>query len=595
MAENLDPKKIENILALTPMQEGMLFHYLKAPGSGIYFEQLSIEIGGEIDRKRFEKAWNIVVQANEMLRTVFRWEKLEKPSQIILKEYQCKIKLYDFSNMDNGQMKTALEKIRNNDRDEGFDLTHVPFRVILSKLSETQYEMVISNHHILYDGWSNGIILKEFFSTYHSLSKGVQILKLPAKSSFKEYIKWLQSRDKNKQEHYWREYLADFETSTELPIKKRVERAASPGDYSIILEEDIKNKLDIFAKNNRITLASVFYTAWGILLKIYCSSEDVVFGTTVSGRSAGIKGIEDMVGLFINTIPLRVQSVPSLKIIDIISGVENVLKVRAEFECTPLPDIKNYSTLSREGGTGSLFDTIVAMENYPLDSRLLPEDSRLLINSYSAAEMTHYDLTVGIMPFNRVELKFFFNQGIFTKEAIENLAFHFINILQSLIDNPGAEISSLEIITIAEKHRLLYEFNNPTLEYPINKTIHQLFAEQVEKSPDCIAVFGHGQIPATLTAPDNNVGADPHVCPVQNVRNVSLTYRQLNEQSDRLAGLLLEKGVLADSIAGIMMKRSADLIIGIIGILKCGAAYLPIDTNSPEERIEYMLRDSSAA
>jgi hypothetical protein len=146
--------------------------------------------------------------------------------------------------------------------------------------------MIISNHHILYDGWSNGIILKEFFKAYHVLSKGEQTLPLSAKPSLKEYIKWLQSRDRNKQEQYWNNYLAGFETPTELPIKRKKEDTTGAGDYLIVLGEDIQSKLNFFIKNNRVTLASMFYTAWGILLQRYCNSEDIVFGTTVSGRSA---------------------------------------------------------------------------------------------------------------------------------------------------------------------------------------------------------------------------------------------------------------------------------------------------------------------
>ncbi|HLP60519.1 MAG TPA: amino acid adenylation domain-containing protein, partial [Candidatus Deferrimicrobium sp.] len=571
--EKLSPEHIENILALTPMQEGMLFHYLQDPQSRVYFEQLSLNISGEIDIELFKKAWDIVIKTNETLRTVFRWEKLEKPSQIILKQHPCEIRSHDLSGVDN------LEEIKTKDRDEGFDLTRVPFRIILCKLAEAQYEMVISNHHILYDGWSNGIILKEFFNTYHALSKGEQAPPLPTKPSFKEYIKWLQNRDKKKQERYWQEYLAGFETSTELPIKRRVESDTTPGDYSIILEEDIKGKLDVFVKTNRVTLASVFYTAWGILLQKYCNSEDVIFGTPVSGRAAAIKGIKDMVGLFINTVPLRIQSASNVKLIDIISDIENVLRMRAEFESTPLPDIRGYSTVD---GSGSLFDTLVVIENYPLDNRLLPENSLLSINSYSMVEVTHYDLSVGIMPFNKIEIKFSFKQDLLEKDYLENLAGHFKSIIRNIIENPGTGLSQLEIISIEEKNRILHEFNNTATEYPRDKTIHQLFEEQVSKTPDHIAVVGNADVEV------KNVGAGLRVCPV------NLTYRQLNEQSNQLAGVLIDKGVQTDAIVGIMVERSVEMVVGIIGILKSGGAYLPIDPEYPQERIEYMLKDSGS-
>ncbi len=570
--ENLNPKRIANILALTPMQEGMLFHYLQNSQSELYFEQLSLEISGEIDVRHFEKAWNAVIETNEMLRVVFRWEKVDNPVQLVLKEHKFQPRYTDLSGTDAGERKERLEEVKRKDAQEKFDLNEVPFRVTLCKIEKDKYVIIISNHHILYDGWSTGIILKELFKVYHELRHNRRSRKLLVKPPFKEFVGWAQSQDRNKQEQFWREYLAGVETPTELPMKRRIEETSGAEDYSIILEEDLKNKLDAFVKNNRVTLASVFYTAWGILLQKYCGSEDVIFGTTVSGRSADIKGIEDMVGLFINTIPLRVQAAFGVKIIDLIPAIKNLLRKREEFENTPPVDIRSYSQME---GSGSLFDTIVAIENYPLDNRLIPEGegNLLSIHSYSMVETTHYDLTVGIMLFNEIEVKFSYKRELFEKEPIENLVRHFKGIIQKVIENPETELSQLEIISSEEKNRILYDFNNTAAEYPTDKTIHQLFAEQVEKSPDRIAVFG------------GRVG---------HVRPVSLSYRQLNGQSGRLAGLLIEKGVLLDDIVGIMVERSIEMVIGIFGILKAGGAYMPIDPDYPQERIDYMLKDSGA-
>ncbi len=563
--KKLDKAVMEDITALTPMQEGMLYHYLKDPKCDLYFEQLSLEISGKIDRHCFEQAWNLVIKVNEMLRTVFRWEKLEKPSQIILKEHQCQVSFYDLSGKDCIQKKTALEEIKKKDRRETFDLQEVPFRVILCKLEGKKFEVVISNHHILYDGWSTGIILKEFFKAYHELCSGKQSIKLLFKPPFKEFIKWIQNQDRIKQEKFWGEYLTGFETPTTLPIKRRIEETTKTEDYSIVMEEEIRSKLDVFVKNNRVTLASVFYSAWGILLQKYCDSEDVIFGTTVSGRSVGVKGIEDMVGLFINTIPLRVQSAPGTKVIDVIPGIENLLRKREEFENTPLVDIRSYS---RVESSGSLFDTIVAIENYPLDNRLVPDGSLLSIHSYSIAEMTHYDLSVGIMLFNKIEVKFSYKRGFFDKAAVENLARHFKYILQSVVDNPAEEVSLLEIISSEEKSRILYEFNNTAAEYPGYKNIHLLIEEQVEKTPDKIALlssFHH-----------------------------YITYKGLNESADYLGWVLKNKGVGPNVIIGLMVDRSIEMIVGILGILKSGGTYLPIDQDYPPERVLFMLENSQS-
>ncbi|HLP62179.1 MAG TPA: amino acid adenylation domain-containing protein, partial [Candidatus Deferrimicrobium sp.] len=563
--EKLDSKNIQNILALTPMQEGMLFHYLQDPQNGLYFEQLSLEISGEIDVPLFERAWNAVSESNEMLRAVYRWEKLEKPSQIILKEHKCNVVFHDLTT----PKKPALAGIKNNDRRETFDLHQVPFRVILCKLAEKHYEMIISNHHILYDGWSNGIILKEFFEIYHELTQSGQVPKFPVKPPFKEFIKWVQSRDKNQQEQFWREYLTEIEAATELPIKNKLAKAGGTGGYSFILDADLSSKIDVYSKYNRVTSASLFYTAWGILLQKYGGSQDVVFGTTVSGRPSDIKEIENMVGLCINTIPLRIQSMPGETIAAVITRTNQHLREREAFENTALVDIGSYSNL---GGPGSLFDTILAIENYPLDNRLVPGGCSLAIDSYSLNETTHYDLSVGIVLFDQIEISFNYKQELFEKETITNLAGHFKGIIQTIIEKPGTELSQLEIISPEEKHRILYVFNNTKAEFPADKTIHQLFAGQAEKTPDHIAL----------------VGADLRVCPV------CVTYRRLNEHSNKLAGLLIEKGVQPDNIVGIMMERSIEMVIGILGILKSGGAYLPIDPEYPKERCDYMLKDSGA-
>jgi fengycin family lipopeptide synthetase D len=582
--EKIDKKNFADILALTPVQEGMLFHYLKDPGSDLYFEQLCLEITGTIDFLQFERAWNRVIETNEMLRTVFRWEQVEHPVQIILKQHHLCPGYDDFSDRDARERKRLLGEVKTRSRKNICNLAEIPFGIHLCKTGDRRYEMIISHHHILYDGWSNGIILKEFFMAYHALCKGEGSIKPPVKTPFKEFIKYVHSQDRKIQEQFWGEYLNGIDTPTALTIKKRRGEVKCLESVSLILAKDIKDKLDVFVNNNRVTLAPVFYTAWGILLQKYCGCDDVIFGTTVSGRSAEVKGIEEMVGLFINTIPMRVHSAPGVKIIDVLTGIENLLREREKFESTSLVDIGSYSPAA---GMGSLFDTIVAVENYPLDSRLVPEDSWLSIHSYSIIEMTHYDLTVGIMPFNEIEIKFSFKQELFDKETIENLAAHFKGIVRNIIENSESVLFQLEIISIEEKNRILYEFNNTAAEYPGDKTLYGLFEEQADRIPDHIALGGPGA--------RNCKGAFLKNRPLDPQKTFYyLTYRELNERSGRLAGWLIEKGVLGDNIVGIRLERSVEMIIGILGILKSGAAYLPLNPEQPEARTHFMLKDSGA-
>jgi tyrocidine synthetase-3 len=576
-------KSIEDILALTPMQEGMLVYYLKNPGIGHYFEQLSLEILGEIDVECFEQAWNFVIERNEMLRTFFHWEKMKAPSQIVLKEY-CLTPVYlDLSNKKGRQKEHALEEVKKNDCQQNFDLRDVPFRVTLCKVDEGKFVMILSNHHILYDGWSNGIILREFFRAYNDSYRGKDLLKIPAKTKFKEYVKWIQAQDSSRQKKYWNDYLTGIDTGTIFFIKKRKgEGVQGIENYQFTFSEEMGERLQVFVKKYKVTTASLLYSAWGILLQKYTNTNGVLFGTTVSGRSAKIKDIENIVGLFINTLPLRVESHPEETIIDLLARTNETLQQRAAFEWTSLVDIKGYSDVP---GNEELFNTIVVIENYPLDRVLATVDSHLSFQSYSMVETTSYDLTAVISIFDGIEVSFKYRDEWFDGETIEALSTYFIRIIENFITYPETGLNRIDILTEEEKNQILFDFNDTKADYPADRMIHQLFEEQVERTGHKIALVGYSY----------HVGTNGRfIDTTSTINNMSVTYNELKKKSNQLAQELMKKGVRSDTIVGIMMERTLELIIGILGILKAGGAYLPIDPDYPVERMHYMLSDSNA-
>ncbi|MCP4154472.1 MAG: hypothetical protein GY757_42500, partial [bacterium] len=436
--KKLNKQNIEGILALTTMQEGMLYHYLKEPESPLYFEQLSLEITGDIQRTLFEETWNTVIQTNEMLRTVFRWQKMENPVQIALKEHKIQPLYNDLTDIDHTGNKTQNreqyikeqhQQIKTKDRQKKFNLQEVPFRVTLCKLAENKYQMIISNHHIIYDGWSNGIILKEFFETYKTLAAGKEV-DPPSKTKFNQYVKWLQKQDINRQEQYWKEYLQEIEATTGLSVKKRNQREKiRPATITLNWGSQIKNTMDEYAREKKITPAVIIYSAWGLLLQKYNNCEEVLFGTTVSGRTPKVKGIEEMVGLFINTLPLRVLSRPGEKNREIVQRINRSVKHMEEYENTSLVRIKESSPLGIED---ALFDTIVVIENYPLDSKLKSTGGTLFLEAYTMTEMTNYDITVGITLFDEIGVKFMYNQEAFDEESLLRMGGHFKKILQEI-------------------------------------------------------------------------------------------------------------------------------------------------------------------
>ena len=565
----VDKKNIENIFALTPMQEGMLFHYLKNPERDHYFEQLCLEISGEINFRHFEQAWNFVTRTNEMLRAVFRWEMLENPVQMVLKEHRLKPKYYDFSKKRPEKKQDFREEIKTRDRKEIVDLRHVPFRVTLCKMDDGFYEMVVTNHHMLYDGWSGGIILKEFLEAYNQLFLKNRLIP-PVKNKFKEFVKWIQNRDLQAEERYWKEYLNGFEGETEISLKRKAGEVINErGSYLFPFFSGKKDMLEHFVRAHKITLASLLYGAWGILLQKINDSGDVIFGTTVSGRSANVKGIESIVGLFINTLPLRVQthgdSDETIK--GLVYRINDTLKVREKYESTPLVKIKEWIGVTNE----ALFDSIMVVENYPLyvdqDTLLDKKNGGFSIDSYSMFEMTHYDLAVGISIFPGIEVRFVYNKESFDEQAITTLRNGFTAIVTGIINNPGKELSRVEIIPGDEKRRILFDFNDTRSDYPAEKTILTLFETQVERNGNKTAVLYEDE---------------------------QLSYHELNRRATQLGRLLRKKGVTPDTIVGLVKERSIKMMVGIFGILKAGSAYLPIDPDYPEERTRYMLTDTGA-
>ncbi|MCP5055001.1 MAG: amino acid adenylation domain-containing protein, partial [bacterium] len=555
-----DKRNIGDILSLTPIQEGLLFHYLKNPDSDHYLEQFSLEISGDVRPVPFEKAWNFVIRVNQMLRTVFRWEKLDHPVQVVLKEYTLETTFHDLSGLEAPQRKTRLKEIKVENKTGDVDLRTVFFKVTLCRLEESRYLMIVTNHHILYDGWSNGIILKEFLTAYNAFLYNNSPQE-PVKAKFNDYIKWIGSRDKEKQATYWTQYLKGFEPGSELSIKtwKSGHQSQRTGKYRVSLFQDSKSKLEAFARTYGVTLAALFYSAWGVLLQKYNNTGDVVFGTTVSGRSAKVDGIEELVGLFINTLPLRVQNQgDETRVGDLLQDIDRTLRVREEYESTPLTDIKEYSPL---GGEEEMFDTLLAVENYPLDSRLSEMAGGLSLQSYSMEERTHYDLSAGIMMFEDISVDMLYNQDCFDSKAIEQLGRHFWGMVSQIMETPDRLIDKLGMLSIEEKRRILEEFNTYGSDYSDDKSLLMLFEKQVENIPHNIACVER----------ENHLSFD-HL----NARAEELAASELNDQN---------------RLIGIMMNQSIDLLIGILSILKSGNTFVPISAKFPDQRIRFILRD----
>ncbi|MBZ9636379.1 non-ribosomal peptide synthetase [Clostridium sp. FP1] len=552
---------IEDIMDLTDTQKGMLYHYIKDSETKEYQEQTCITITGEIDIEILKKTWNYIIETNEMLRTVYKWDKLDKPVQIVLKNYDIPFKFFDLSKESNEARDKLFKEILENHKNENINITNESIKITICKIEEHKCKMIIKNHHILYDGWSNGIILKEFIEAYNCYFQGEEPIK-QVKNKFKELVKWNKEQDKNRQKEYWQKYLKGFEHESNMFSSNNTSKMHKYiGEYIYTISDLTKNRIEASAKKLQVSVAAILYSAWSILQQRYENSEDIIFGMTVSGRTAKIKGIDNIVGMFINTIPLRVKTHSNQEVSTFIKSVEESLRAHEEFENTSLLDIKSYAMYNHEK---SVFDNIVVIENYPLD-KVGDKNSKIKIEDCFISETTNFNLTFGIGIFDDLEIKVSYNKESFEDEFIIAMTVHFENILNEIVSSVAISISEIKIISEEEKNRILYDFNDTYAEYPRDKTIHELFEEQVEKTPDNVAVV---------------------------FEDKELTYRELNERANRLARTLRGKGVKPDSIVGIMVDRSIEMIVGMLGILKSGGAYLPIGSEYPEDRVTYMLEDS---
>jgi iturin family lipopeptide synthetase B len=553
----LDRSNVENILPLTNTQEGILFHYLMNREKNEYFEQLSIGIRGNIDFEVFKSAWIKVIQSNEMLRTVFRWENIEKAVQIILKSHDVHIQYNDFRNSETSIFD--LEEIKVQDRKIGFDLRNVPFRIMLCHMEDDKYEMVISSHHILYDGWSTGVLLKEFSEFYSCLIKGKEPF-LQNKTKYAEFIKWNRQNDDSTEKLFWEDYLKSYVPLEELPIKKVCQNNVSTyANSRLHIEESKGKKIKNFLQTNQLTLASLIYSAWGILLQRYHNSDDITFGTVVSGRNCPISNIENVIGLFINTLVTRVKTDENKNIIELCKKINNNIKEKTDYEKTPLINIKKYMQIDNNK---DFFESVVVIDNYPVN--MMTDNGLFSIETFVMNETSNYDLTLGVMERNVLELSLTYNAAKFNNNTIVEILNHLGNIIQYIIENPLKKVIDIEMLSFQEIDKMLHEKNIDSID-----TEHTSLVELFEK---------HAK---------ENI----HVSAIINDKGEEISYKDLNEVSNRISNSLLKEGAITGESAVIMMGDACLTVISMLGILKSGGVFTCIDTEYPEERINTILNE----
>lgn len=556
---------IADIYPLSPMQEGMLYHYLANPNSELYFEQTCVELQGELDFSRFQAAWDRLVKQNEALRTIFRWEGLEHPLQIVLAPAARPHKIHpiDLREIDPAERSERLEAVKGADRRRGFALDRGPLaRFTVCLFPEEICAVIFSFHHIILDGWSTGILWKELFETYQALQTG-HALSGERKLKYRDYIRFLEERNAGESSRFWRTYLQDYTVPAQIPHDFSATAGMERVSEEVFTLADEKGlRLNEAVKQYKVTPNVILLAAWGHLLQRYSSLDDVVFGATTSGRPANLPGIQNSVGLFINTVPVRVRSGGNLRVKAVWSQLMEETLARTPHEYLSLVEIRAQSDLPFHT---ALFESILVFENYPIDETLHSMDLGVRFLSMTGHEMTNFPLTLTAVHGTTMTVKMSYNSALYRPTAMRRLMQNLHHLLVEMIGNPEGRMCDLELLSVTEREQLRQWEGGPELPIPEGKCIHQLFLEQARLIPGETAVRCGGG---------------------------SLTYGELDGLSDRFALVLRQHGIGAESLVGIMVERSLEMVIALLGILKAGAAYLPIDPQFPQERTRYMLEDS---
>ncbi|BAZ20861.1 non-ribosomal peptide synthase [Kalymmatonema gypsitolerans NIES-4073] len=450
-------KNIESIYPLSPMQEGILFHTLYDPESAVYCEQLSCTFHGHVNTTAFEQAWQRVVERHPALRTFFIWDNLHKPHQVVCKTVNLPFAHYDWRSLSPTQQQDQLKAFQEADRNKSFELNQAPLiRCTLIQTADDIYEFVWSFHHLLIDGWSLPIVVQEAFAFYEAANKGNDLyLKTPR--PFRDYITWLQQQDLSQAKQFWKRSLAGFTAPTRLIADKFVVNNSQQKqiyhEQHIKLPQALTTALESLARQHQLTLNTLVQGIWALLLRHYSSQEDVVFGTTVSGRPPSLAGVETMVGMFINALPVRVQVPGDTQILPWLKDLHVQQVEREQYSHTPLVEIQRVSEIP--SGT-SMFETNVAFYNYPVDPSLQNSSGGLKIDNISNDEQTKYPLMLVIMPGADLSVGLSYEGNRFTHDAIARILEDFVTVATKMTEQPNAKLKTLEeILAQADKQKQL--------------------------------------------------------------------------------------------------------------------------------------------
>ncbi|MFF2744146.1 non-ribosomal peptide synthase/polyketide synthase [Kitasatospora sp. NPDC058048] len=559
-----DGRDVTDLLPLTPLQEGMLFHRLVGGEDDVYLDQAALLLEGVADPHALALAWQRVADRTPALRTSVVWEGVPAPLQVVRRGVRLPVTHLDLRAADPAERAERLARLRAEDLALGLDIATAPLtRLTLVRLPEARVQLLWTSHHLILDGWSLAQVLTDVFAEYAALTTGAA--PAPAvRRPFADYVHWLAGQDAGAARAHWRSVLDGFATATPLPadrVRHEAHRARSAGSHSAALSEEVSERLARTARHAGLTLGTVVQGAWALLLSRYSGEPDVLFGTTVSGRPEELPGVESMIGMFINTLPTRVR----------VDGARTAAHWLRELQ-DDQAEARRHSAVSLAELTGcsdvppgsALFDSIVAFENYPFDdARAAGTGVRLA--EVSSRDATSFPLVLRAYQGGQVGFDLGYDPGLFDAATVRALAERLCLLLTELATGLDRPLRALAWTTAEERHRLLVDWNGTAQGRP-GRSLVELFEEQAARTPDAEAV----------------------TCGEEH-----LDYAELDARADRLAHRLAGFGAGPERYVALALPRTAELVVAVLAVLKTGAAYLPLDPGLPAERRAELLRDAA--
>ncbi|MCH9696801.1 MAG: amino acid adenylation domain-containing protein [Gammaproteobacteria bacterium] len=560
---------IEDIFPLAPLQQGLLFHSVFSEQSTSYLQQVSWHFHGNLDLECWCQSWEQLIEMHPVLRTGFDWQGVQQPLQVVFKHTELIWQDIDYSHDQDSSPEVLIQHYLQQDKKIQFDSKDMPLqRFACLRINPRHTVFVWSYHHLLLDGWSLPKLIEDIFSLYAAKITG-KSAKLPQRRPFRDYIDWVLKRDITEALNFWRKQLNGFHSPNKLVIDSGQEPdPAQQIDYqqlTIILDQSATTELVRFAHQQRVTLNVVLQAVWTVLLSRYSSSRDILFGATVSGRPVDLEQVGDMLGLFINTIPVRINLNAKLNWGQLL---QSLMQGSLERESHCHVQLAELQRLTEVQADQRLFDTLFIFENYPLYESVEQQSSELQVRHFQVDEQTDLPLTLLITPGKQLSLTISYQQHHFHQHQIQELLKHFQILARQMMTAPDSRLINASLLESVEQQHLLSSNDNAVDHDCLPAiTLHELVSRQTRCSPDNVAVQFDRQ---------------------------QLSYAQLEQQADQLAIQLQARGIGCESIVAICMPRCPEMLVSLLAVLKTGAAYLPLDLNLPVRRLQFMVDDSDA-